>query len=67
MNLGEYIASVIERQGRTKTWVSDKSGINYKTFVDKLNRDSITGKELLRIAKVLNINLEELKNREDFK
>jgi len=61
MNLGEYISNIINQQGRTKVWVAEKSNINYKTFVDKLTRDTITGKELLRIAKVLNINLEELK------
>ena len=63
MNLGEYISNIIEQQGRTKTWVADLSNINYKTFVDKLTRDTITGKELLRVAKVLGINLEELKNK----
>jgi len=63
MNLGKYIADVIEQQGRTKTWVADKVDINYKTFVDKLTRDTITGKELLRIARVLGINLEELKEK----
>lgn len=63
MNLGEYITNVIEDQGRTKIWVAEQSEINYKTFVDKLTRDSFTGKELLKIAKVLNINLEELKNQ----
>ncbi len=61
MNLGEHISNIIEQQGRTKVWVAEQSGINYKTFVDKLTRDTITGKELLRIAKLLNINLEELK------
>ena len=61
MNLGKYIEDIIEKQGRTKTWVADQSDINYKTFIDKLTRDSFTGKELLRIANVLNINLEDLK------
>jgi len=61
MDLGEYIANVIEEQGRTKTWVAEKSGIKYKTFVDKLINNRFSGEELLRIAKVLNINLEELK------
>lgn len=63
INLGEYITQVIEQQGRTKVWVAEKSDINYKTFVDKLTRDTITGKELLRVSKVLNINLEELKSK----
>jgi hypothetical protein len=62
MNLGQYIAQVIEEQGRTKTWVADKAGINYKTFVDKISRDSFTGKELLRIAVILSIDLEKLKS-----
>jgi len=61
MNLGEYISSVIEQQGRTKVWVSEQIDMNYKTFVDKLTRDTIKGVELLRIAKVLNIDLEKLK------
>jgi len=61
MNLGEHIANTIEQQGRTKTWVADQSEIKYKTFVDKIMRNSFTGEELLRVAKVLNINLEELK------
>lgn len=60
MNLGEHIAKIIEQQGRTKVWVAEQSNINYKTFVDKLSRDTITGKELLRVAKVLNIDLEEV-------
>jgi hypothetical protein len=64
MNLAEYISQVIEQQGRTKTWVAEKSEINYKTFIDKLTRNTITGEELLRIAKVLNIDLEELKRSE---
>ena len=63
MNLGEHISTIIEQQGRTKVWVAEKSDINYKTFVDKLTRDTITGKELLRIAKVLGINLEDLKEK----
>ena len=61
MNLGELIENVIKQQGRTKTWVADQSEIKYKTFVDKIMRNSFTGEELLRVAKVLNINLEELK------
>jgi len=64
MNLGEYIAKIIDEQGKTKVWVAEKSGIIYKTFVDKLTRDSFTGKELLRVAMVLNINLEDLKDVE---
>lgn len=64
MKLSEYISQVIESQGRTKVWVAEQSDINYKTFVDKLSRNTITGEELLKIARVLNIDLNKLK--EDF-
>jgi hypothetical protein len=64
MNLGKYIIEVLEQQGRSKTWLADKMNINVKTFVGKLKRDSITGQELLRMAEILNIDLEELKNKE---
>lgn len=62
-NLSDYIAEVIKEKGHTKTWVAEKAEINYKTFIDKLTRDTINGKELLRIAKVLGVNLEELKEK----
>lgn len=61
MKLSEYIIQVISNQGRTKVWVAEQSNINYKTFVDKLTRNTITGEELLRVAKVLNIDLNKLK------
>lgn len=63
MNLGQYIADIIEQQGRTKVWVAEQINMNYKTFVDKITRDTLKGIELLRIAKVLNIDLEELKEK----
>lgn len=61
MKLSEHISKVIEDQGRTKVWVAEQSDINYKTFVDKLTRNTITGEELLRVSKVLNIDLNKLK------
>jgi hypothetical protein len=64
MNVAEYIANIIEKQGRTKTWVAEQSGIKYKTFVDKLTFNRFTAEELVVISKVLNIDLNKLK--EDF-
>lgn len=61
MKLSEYIAKIIEDQGRNKNWVADQSGIKYKTFIDKLANNRFTGEELIQIAKVLNIDLNELK------
>jgi plasmid maintenance system antidote protein VapI len=61
MYIGEHIQKILDEQGRSQVWLADKIGINDKTFSGKLKRNSITGEELLRIAKVLGINLEELK------
>lgn len=63
MNTGQYILSVLKEQGRSQVWLADKLGIHEKTFSNKLRRNSITGDELLQIAKLLNINLEELKDK----
>jgi len=62
MNTGQYILSVLKDQGRSQVWLADKLGVHEKTFSNKLRRNSITGDELLKIAKLLSINLEKLKN-----
>jgi hypothetical protein len=61
MKASEYIDKVIEDQGRTKAWVASKSDINYKTFIDKLKHDRFTADELLLIGKVLNLDLNRIK------
>jgi len=62
MNTGQYILSVLKDQGRSQVWLADKLGVHEKTFSNKLRRNSITGDELLKIAKLLSIDLEKLKN-----
>ncbi len=62
-NLSKHITETIQQQGRTKTWVAEQSRINYKTFVDKLSRNTLKGEDLLRIGRVLGIDLNELKNK----
>ena len=42
-------------------WLAKMLKINDKTFSGKLKRSSITGEELLRIAKLLGIDLEVMK------
>ena len=63
MDLGKYIEGIMKEQGRTKKWAADRCDINYKTFVDKLKNDRLTGHELLKLGKILNIRLDELKNK----
>jgi transcriptional regulator with XRE-family HTH domain len=61
MSLGKYIKDRIKSQGRTIAWVADRMNINERTFAGKLNRDSITGEDLIKISHILGINLEQLK------
>ncbi len=61
ISLGDYIKSCIKDEGRTIRWVSEKLGINYKTFSGKLNTDSLSADELLKISVLIGINLEHLK------
>lgn len=61
LNIPQLIEQIRQNNGHTKVWISEQADMNYKTFVDKMKRDTFTGYELLKLAKVLNINLEELK------
>jgi len=61
MNIGSYIKNILKEQGRSQAWIADKLELNEKTFSGKLKRNNITGEELLKIAQLLGINLEELK------
>lgn len=63
MNISKHIENVMNQKGITKQWLADKLNINYKTFVGKLKRNSITAEELLEIAYYLNIDLNELKTK----
>ncbi len=61
MNLSEFINQELENQERGISWLSDKTGIKYKTLYDKLKNNTIKGVDLLKIAKVLNLDLNKLK------
>jgi hypothetical protein len=64
MNLGEYITKVINDQGRRRVWVAEQADINYKTLVDRLiNNRFEQVEDFLRIANVLGIDLNELKDK----
>lgn len=62
MKICEYIEEIIEDQGRRKDWTAEKSGIKYKTFLDKLEKDTFTAYELISIGKLVDIDLNEFKN-----
>lgn len=62
-NLSDYIDSEIEKQGLKKRWVAEKVNINYKTFMDKLNRNSFTAEEFLKLISVMDLNLNDVKKK----
>lgn len=59
--IGDFIKSCVKKDGRTLQWVSEKLDINYKTFIGKLSRDSLSADELLKLSALLDINLEDMK------
>ena len=61
MNIGEYIKEEIKNQGRTQKWVAEKIEMDVNTFNRKINNDTFAADELIKIAKVLDINLNKLK------
>jgi len=75
MNLGQYIKDKAEEKERNLTWVAEKMNqiksdeieeISYNTFHSQVNSEkqkTVTGINLLLAAIVLDINLEELKEK----
>ena len=63
MRIGTLIRKTIRQQGRTQQWIAEQLGLDRKTFSGKLTRNSITSDELLKIAELLEINLEDLKKQ----
>jgi len=63
MTVAEYILEVLSTQERPKSWLAEKIDISKQAIHYKFKSNSFTAEELLRIAKVLNINLEELKEK----
>jgi hypothetical protein len=64
LNISNEIKHTLKRQRKPLTWLSNNSGIHYKTLWDRLNRDGFDGVyDFLTVAKLLNIDLNELRDR----
>lgn len=61
MRFGDFFKDKLNEQGRSIRWLAMQLDMDEKTLAGKLNRNSIPGNELLTIARVLNINLDEIK------
>lgn len=65
INLGSFIENLMNEKGMSKIWVAAKVDINYKTFVVKLKKDSFTGLEIIKLAKLLEIDLNNMRDNVD--
>lgn len=61
MDIGKYIDNMIKEKGIKCNWVAEQVGINPKTFYWKLYNNSIKAEELVKIAAVLDLDLNSLK------
>lgn len=63
MDIGKIIDNKRDEKGYMKKDLAEIADINYKSFCDKLTRGSIYWDELFRLSHILNINLEDLKEK----
>ncbi len=61
MKFGEFFKDKLSEQGRTVRWLAEQLDINEKTLAGKFNRNKISDNELITIARILNISLDEIK------
>lgn len=61
MEIGKYISKVLEEQGRQQKWLADKLNISEARLSYKIKNNAIKADELIKISKILNINLEKMK------
>ncbi len=71
MNIADKIREVLDEQGRNQKWLYEEmkklmainkvKATGYKNFNKKMNEDKFSSHELIYIAKLLNINLNEYK------
>jgi len=63
MKVSDYILEILNSQERQKSWLADKVNISKQAMNYKFKNNSFTAEELFEITKVLNINLEEMRDK----
>lgn len=61
MTISKHIEEVMENQGRSLIWVTQQINEEYKPFWYRLKNDRLTSYDLLKVSKILNIDLNKLK------
>ena len=62
IKLTEYLSKKLKENGRKSVWVAEKLDIPYKTYISKIDCNTIDIKELLIICNILKLPLTELHN-----
>ena len=62
MDIGKYIKNILESKGYTQRQLADKLNIDEKRFSYRLTNNSLSAQELIEIAEILNLDLNQLKN-----
>jgi len=63
MKVADYILKILNSQERQKSWLADKVNISKQAMNYKFKNNSFTAEELFEVARVLNINLEEMRDK----
>lgn len=62
--MGDYIKKIIKYDRKLKIFmVAERMGMNEKTFSGKLIRNNLSADELMNLSIILNIDLNELKEK----
>jgi hypothetical protein len=62
MTVTEFIEQYRKEQGREKIWLAEKLGITKQVLNYKFTNNSFTAEELVSLGKLLNMDLNSLKD-----
>lgn len=62
MTVTEFIEQHRKEQGREKIWLAEKLGITKQVLNYKFTNNSFTAEELVSLGKLLNMDLNKLKD-----
>jgi uncharacterized protein YtpQ (UPF0354 family) len=57
MNIGKFILDILEYQGRDRKSVAEKISVPYRTFLNRLDNDGLSAKDLLNLSILLDLDL----------
>lgn len=60
--LNEYINDILKKERRTTTWLSEQTNINQQSLYGKLKNNTFSAIDIIKIGKVLDIDLNSLKD-----